>query len=117
VNSLRDLQEWDAAQCDGDWEHMFGVRIASLDNPGWLLEIDLGGTGLESRPFGTVIDGEARRWVHMQVSKGVWKGACHPLGLDQVIDSFLAWARRHGAPITPRSWSCEKLPSARVAPS
>ncbi|MFE2849501.1 Imm53 family immunity protein, partial [Streptomyces scopuliridis] len=29
------LQNWYTQQCDGDWEHEWGVKIATLDNPGW----------------------------------------------------------------------------------
>jgi hypothetical protein len=42
------LTEWYLCQCDGDWEHQFGVRIDTLDNPGWSLTIDLERTSLES---------------------------------------------------------------------
>ena len=29
------LQRWYVAQCDGEWEHAYGVEIGTLDNPGW----------------------------------------------------------------------------------
>jgi ribosomal protein L37E len=32
---LSKLSDWYAAQCDGDWEHEFGIHIGTLDNPGW----------------------------------------------------------------------------------
>lgn len=94
MNSLRDLQVWYAAHCDGDWEHVSGVRIASLDNPGWSLQVDLEGTELEHRLFDPVVDEGHQRWVHMKVTKSVWQGACDPLGLERMIEAFLAWARR-----------------------
>jgi hypothetical protein len=34
------LTRWYAAQCDGDWEHDSGVRIATLDAGGWELQAD-----------------------------------------------------------------------------
>ena len=37
------LERWYQAQCDGDWEHHSGVTIETLDNPGWLVKIDLRG--------------------------------------------------------------------------
>jgi len=40
------LQAWYPVQCDGDWEHEFGVRVETLDNPGWSLRIDLDGTAM-----------------------------------------------------------------------
>ena len=38
-NALQALQQWYLAQCDGDWEHGYGVSITTLDNPGWSLDI------------------------------------------------------------------------------
>ncbi|MFE3999789.1 Imm53 family immunity protein [Nocardioides sp. YIM B13467] len=32
---------WYADQCDGEWEHEFGVKIETIDNPGWSVTIDL----------------------------------------------------------------------------
>lgn len=45
------LLEWFAAQCDGDWEHEYGIRIGTLDNPGWRIRISLIGTELENKEF------------------------------------------------------------------
>ena len=33
--SLSALENWYAGQCNGVWEHGCGVRIDTLDNPGW----------------------------------------------------------------------------------
>ncbi len=38
---LRKLQNWYAAECDGDWEHQYGIKIDTIDNPGWRVEIEL----------------------------------------------------------------------------
>lgn len=35
------LQEWFYMQCDGNWEHEYSIRIETIDNPGWNIEIDL----------------------------------------------------------------------------
>ena len=48
------LQQWYSAHCDGEWEHGFGVTIATLDNPGWSVTIDVEGTQLASTPFESV---------------------------------------------------------------
>ena len=48
---LSQLQQWYARQCDGDWEHQYGVKVDTLDNPGWRVTIDLAGTDLEGRQF------------------------------------------------------------------
>lgn len=33
------LQEWYIQNCDGDWEHCYGIKIGTLDNPGWSIDI------------------------------------------------------------------------------
>lgn len=48
------IQDWYEAQCDGDWEHDYGVEINTLDNPGWMVKVDLTGTSLEGASFATV---------------------------------------------------------------
>ncbi len=35
------LENWYSSQCDGSWEHFYGIKIETLDNPGWAVEIDL----------------------------------------------------------------------------
>jgi hypothetical protein len=40
------LQNWYAAQCDGNWEHAWGIKIDTLDNPGWTVTIYLHDTPL-----------------------------------------------------------------------
>jgi len=51
MTNLDWLMSWYADQCDGDWEHQYGVCIETLDNPGWTLTIDLIGTPLADRSF------------------------------------------------------------------
>ncbi|UWE13062.1 immunity 53 family protein [Actinacidiphila bryophytorum] len=87
------LQEWYAARCDGDWEHEWGVEIGTLDNPGWSVRIDLGGTGLEGRDFPRR---DLRRseddWVVAWTSEGAFRAACGPRNLTEVLVLFRGWA-------------------------
>jgi len=48
---IRWLQSWYAGQCNGEWEHTRGVTIESLDNPGWMLVVDLAETHLAGAQF------------------------------------------------------------------
>ncbi len=41
-DAIERLVRWYAERCDGEWEHHHGVKVESLDNPGWRLEIDPG---------------------------------------------------------------------------
>jgi hypothetical protein len=49
MSHLKALQEWYAAMSDGDWEHELGISIETIDNPGWVVSIDLEGTPLEGQ--------------------------------------------------------------------
>lgn len=51
MNLLSWLQEWYSENCNGDWEHSDGIRIATLDNPGWSIKISLLDTSIESKAF------------------------------------------------------------------
>jgi Immunity protein 53 len=52
---LEALEQWYLPQCEGDGEHMWGVKIDTLDNPGRTIAVDLQ-TDLEGRrPVGSAI--------------------------------------------------------------
>ena len=100
------LQEWFAAQCDGDWEHSAGVRIESLDNPGWLVTIRLRGTALEkhaanrvlatlgelpSAANGNVVTGE---WLECRLDDGEFRGAGDASKLGAILGHFKTWVQQ-----------------------
>jgi hypothetical protein len=51
MDQLTWLSQWYAKQCNGEWKHGYGVKIDTMDNPGWMLRINLEETELENRPF------------------------------------------------------------------
>lgn len=59
------LQGWYESNCNGDWEHSSGVKIESLDNPGWMVRLDIVGTQVEGKMLGRVIvDNSVENWLH-----------------------------------------------------
>ena len=87
------LEQWYQAQCDGDWEHEWGVRIATLDNPGWTVHIDLEETTLSGRPYvRTDIQRSHSDWVMAKVSDDIFHASCGPLNLSEVLRLFREWA-------------------------
>ena len=54
------LQNWYKQQCDGCWEHLYGIEIGNLDNPGWTVKIDLSDTSYEDKDFFRLIFKMAR---------------------------------------------------------
>lgn len=100
-NLLPRLQRWYAAQCDGEWEHHHGISIETLDNPGWLVKVDLTGTSLRHEPYHPVRDNtdeagcpQGLEWLSCCVEDGVWQGAGDANQLARILEEFLAWAER-----------------------
>ncbi len=86
------LQHWFASQCDGDWEHDEGIRISTLDNPGWEVKINLEGTELEGYPFPeltrTIDDND---WVVCRLRNAFFEGFGGPSNLTSILEVFRAW--------------------------
>jgi hypothetical protein len=95
-STLERLSHWYQAQCDGDWEHSYGVKIDTLDNPGWTVSIDLAGTALADVSFAEIVvgesDSESSRWMTCRKNGAKFEAFCGPELLDEVLNTFLAWA-------------------------
>jgi hypothetical protein len=89
---LVDLECWLASHCDGDWEHGWGVRINTLDNPGWSVDIDLAGTDLSGKALSRIQEERTERdWIHCWVDEEVFKGRGGPKNLHEILGVFTAW--------------------------
>jgi hypothetical protein len=102
VSSIQWLQGWYATQCNGDWEHRYGITIQTLDNPGWLVQVDLTGTSLEQLPLteyttSDVHDGVERNpnWIHCSIKESRFIGAGGLGSLPVICDVFRKWAERN----------------------
>ena len=100
MNQVEELQEWYLAQCDEEWEHVYGITIRTLDNPGWTLDIDLKGTPLESTIFpehSYGVDSDAvdsdDDWISCKRDGGKFIGRSGPRKLNEMIEVFLTWAK------------------------
>ncbi|MFG2177529.1 immunity 53 family protein [Streptomyces abikoensis] len=87
------LQGWYIAQCNGDWEHEWGVKIDTLDNPGWTMRIDLKGTGLEDREYPRQqVSRSEDDWVCAWIAEKSFHAACGPGNLTEALSLFRSWA-------------------------
>ena len=97
--ALSKLESWYVDQCDGHWEHTYGVKIETLDNPGWNLTIDLAGTELEGKSFARQSFGMDNnegdnRWLFCEVSGDKFSGGAGPRQLNELIDVFVQWSEQ-----------------------
>lgn len=103
-DNLTWLSQWYLSQCDNDWEHSYGVKIDTLDNPGWSITIDLTDTSLQHKAFECAEQGEPngdldewRRtgsWWAASVQGGAFRVSCGPLDLSAAIGVFRQWAEQ-----------------------
>lgn len=86
------LMQWYRSQCDGDWEHQNGIRIGTLDNPGWSLEVDLAETELTGRSvLGNLIERSEDDWISVKVTDDVFHAYGGPGNLSEMIELFAAF--------------------------
>lgn len=99
---LSRLQTWYLQHCDGNWEHESGVRIDTIDNPGWSLSVDLEGTSAAKKAFSPVKEHRSDAdWLECRVEAHRFEGFGGPSNLQDIILVFLNWAE----PDTPGSES------------
>lgn len=83
------LQQWYESECNGDWEHTFGIRIETLDNPGWLVTIDLAETKWESLTIGRkIVEKGDSDWIQHEVANSQFIGCGGPGNLGEVVSLF-----------------------------
>lgn len=83
------LENWYSNQCNGNWEHDFGVKINTLDNPGWEITIDLTDTEI------ILVDEEWKiyqkndqDWYGYKICDNVFNAAGDPKKLNFIISLF-----------------------------
>ena len=83
------LQNWYLTNCDGDWEHSYGISIGTLDNPGWTVEIDLTDTCLQDLKYEKQVDNGEFDWLFVKVNEKTFKASGDPSKLTIVLSMFL----------------------------
>jgi hypothetical protein len=87
------LQSWYVAQCNGDWEHSYGIAIDTLDNPGWSVTIDVARAALDPTTYSRrEIHRSEDDWCVTYTEGDKFRAACGPTNLAEAIHHFRAWA-------------------------
>jgi len=107
MNIFSWLENFFVQNCDGDWEHGNGIQIESLDNPGWLVRIDLVGTDLADPHFDEYQEENSEYdWMVCRKREGFFEGFGGPANLTQILETFQKWSMtvkiaQNGADLTP----------------
>ncbi len=86
------LVQWYAAHCDGEWEHTYGIKLNTLDNPGWSLTVGLADTELERIPFDLVEHQQDQSWWRCWRDDAAFHAACSVSNVGTVLNIFIVWA-------------------------
>lgn len=97
------LQSWYLKQCNGEWEHEFGVDIETMDNPGWHLKVQIEGTALEGRRFDLpLVNGlNDRDWIKLNCDGETFEGMGGPSNLDEILNAFRRFAEGNDQLLSP----------------
>lgn len=111
MDILEWISEWYNFHCDNNWEHDYGYRIYTLDNPGIMIEIDLIETnqeGLEIKEVSNVVD-EVENWFTYRVENQKFIGMGDPSKLSTLLTTFKGIVDENGG------YHFIKLPSRIIA--
>ena len=83
------IQQWYQKHCDGDWEHNYGIKIETLDNPGWLIEINLEGTELEDYILHyKLIEKSNDDWYAIKIANKIFYATGDAYKLEFLLEKF-----------------------------
>jgi hypothetical protein len=87
------LEAWFASECNGDWEHTYGIKLETVDNPVWMFTVEIEDTPLSGRPFTTIAERASDSdWLHCAVTDNVFRGSGGIGSLERILMIFLEWA-------------------------
>jgi len=93
MSTIERLQRWYHSQCDGEWEHSWGARIGTLDNPGWAIDVNVEETVCENEVFDSLkIERSDTDWIYAFRENMTFKVRCGPGNLEEGLLIFLDWA-------------------------
>lgn len=89
MSELEWLEQWYSEVCDGVWEHLYGIEIETLDNPGWRVKIDLRETAYEKACFNEIRkDNGEKDWLICRMENGIFEGCGDCCKLKTIIAIF-----------------------------
>jgi Immunity protein 53 len=94
-NIFKWLNDWYIKNCDGDWEHYYGIKIETIDNPGWTIEIDTEGSlyELQNIPW-TFFEKCSSDWYGYKVEEKKFEASGDHTKLEFLINLFKELTKR-----------------------
>lgn len=89
TSTLTRLQNWYLINCNGDWEHSYGISINTVDNPGFTIRVDLFDTCLQHLHYNKQIDNGTFDWFFIKVADKVLEASGDPTKLTTILTIFL----------------------------
>ncbi len=95
MSYLKWLESWYESYCDDEWEQTHGLKIESIDTPGWRVTIPLLETELEGKLLNEIIiDRDDNDWIRCWIKDGYFEGAGGLKNLEEMIQIFKEWAEK-----------------------
>ena len=89
MENIKYIEEWYKSKCDGNWEHNYGIKIYTLDNPGWAVKIDLMDTDLEEIDFESVKKEYSNKsWIDCKIKDNIFIGYGGVDNLNEILSIF-----------------------------
>jgi len=86
---LKWLERWYTDNCNGNWEHSYGITIETLDNPGWDIKIDLKDTVLEKEKIEYEFNKKNENdWYGIKIEDSVFSAFGDPNKLSFLLELF-----------------------------
>ncbi|MCG6168926.1 Imm53 family immunity protein [Leptospira sanjuanensis] len=83
------LMEWFQSQCDGDWEHEYGIAINTNLDRGWQVKIEVNFTELDSVSIDrTLIQNGEDDWYSFSLKDGKFLAEGDPKKLRTILEKF-----------------------------
>lgn len=92
MNNIKWIEKWYKDNCDGDWEHFYGIKIETLDNPGWHVEVHLNEgeyNAGETKEIGW--DNGEDDWLNCSIKNEIFSGYGDCLKLEIIVGILRKW--------------------------
>lgn len=89
MDILNWIQDWYLSECNGDWEHTYGILIETVDNPGWFITINIEETSIEKAKINSVsIENSETDWYFYKIEDFKYKASGDPSKLKFLLEKF-----------------------------